>query len=77
MNEKITQNRASSKVVVATSLKRNLVNYAIIGLVFGGMLFLSIWNGFLFFEWLALGTFIVFALMGIHFIGQNQIKRKV
>ncbi len=53
----------------------NTAAYLIIGLVFSGFLVLSALNNYLFFGWLAMGTFIVFALIGIHFIGQKQIKR--
>ncbi len=54
----------------------NSVAYIVLGLVFGGFLLLSALNDYLFFGWLAVGTFIVFALMGMHFNGQKQIKRK-
>lgn len=53
----------------------NQFAYVLIGLVFGGMLTLSAMNDYLFFEWLAMGSFIVFALVGIHIIGINQTKR--
>ena len=57
---------------------KTLVNqfaYTLLGLVFGVFLALSAMNDFLFFEWLCMGTFIVFALVGIHINGMNQVKR--
>lgn len=59
----------------AVSQQINTVAYLLIGLCFGAFLILSAMNNFLFFGWLAMGTFIVFALIGMHFIGQKQIKR--
>lgn len=53
----------------------NSVAYLLIGLCFGTFLILSAVNDYLFFEWLAMGTFMVFTLIGMHFIGQKQIKR--
>jgi len=53
----------------------NSMSYLILGLGFGGFLTLSALNDYLFFGWLAVGTFIVFAMVGMHFIGQKQIRR--
>ena len=53
----------------------NSISYVLIGLCFGTFLTLSIFNDYLFFEWLLLGSFIVFTLIGMHFIGQKQVKR--
>jgi hypothetical protein len=67
-----TTNQKRTKINTASL---NSLAYIVLGLVFGGFLLLSALNGYLFFGWLALGSFIVFALMGMHFIGQKQIKR--
>ncbi|MEM1259788.1 MAG: hypothetical protein AAGH81_14755, partial [Bacteroidota bacterium] len=53
----------------------NTIAYLLIGLCFVAFLILSAVNDYLFFEWLSMGAFIVFALIGMHFIGQKQIRR--
>ena len=47
----------------------------LIGIGFGTLLTLSALNDYLFFEWLSMATFIILALIGFHFIGQQQTKR--
>jgi hypothetical protein len=66
----------TTKSAVVSRTFANQFAYVLLGLVFGGFLTLSIMNDFLFFEWLSMGTFIVFALVGIHINGMNQVKRK-
>jgi len=53
----------------------NITAYFLIGVCFAVFLILSALNDFLFFEWLAMGAFIVFTLIGMHFIGQKQMTR--
>ena len=77
MSLRTTQDLGSAKFkkVRTASNQINSVAYLLIGLCFGAFLILSAVNDYLFFEWLAMGAFIVFALVGMHFIGQKQIKR--
>lgn len=65
-----TQKRNGTVVTLSNS-----ISYALIGLCFAALLIISASNDYLFFEWLSLGAFMVFALIGMHFIGQKQIKR--
>lgn len=51
------------------------VYFAIMGLIFGGVLILSALNGFLFFGWLAISMAIILGLMTIHLIGNQQTKK--
>lgn len=66
---------ASQNYTRAEKLRINTLAYLAIGLIFGILLSISALHDYLFFGWLAVSTFIIFALMGIHFIGQKQIKR--
>ncbi len=77
MSVRTTQKLGSAKYK-KTSTATNQLNslaYVLIGLLFSVFLVLSVMNDYLFFDWLAMGSFIVFALIGFHFIGQKQIKR--
>ena len=78
MSIRTTQNldTAKYKRTHTASNQINTIAYIIIGVCFGAFLILSAANDYLFFDWLSMGTFIVFALVGMHFIGQKQIKRK-
>ncbi|MFS4468720.1 hypothetical protein [Maribacter sp. 2210JD10-5] len=49
--------------------------YAIMSVLFVGILLLSALNGFLFFGWLSVSMAIVFGIMTIHLIGQKQTKK--
>jgi len=51
------------------------IYYAIMGFIFGGVLLLSALNNFLFFGYLAMSMLIIFGLMTIHLIGNQQTKR--
>ena len=51
------------------------LGYALVGLLFGGMLTLSALNNFLLFGWMAIASAIVFGLLTIHSIGEQQTKR--
>ena len=77
MSYRTTQNFETTKRkgTKANQTTLNTAAYLVLGMVFGVFLLLSALNGYLFFGWLALGTFIVFALVGMHFIGQKQIRR--
>ena len=66
-----TERQLSSKM--STSL--NPIAITILALVFAGMLALSSLHDYLFFEWLTMGSCIFFALIGIHILGKQQIKR--
>ncbi|MGD1944744.1 MAG: hypothetical protein ACFB0A_00400 [Croceivirga sp.] len=73
----------TTQKVTSTAQKRrriatqqvNSLSYTLIGLCFAILLVISATNDYLFFEWLSLSAFIVFTLIGIHFIGQKQVKR--
>ena len=51
------------------------LGYALVGLLFGGMLTLSALNDFLLFGWMATASAIVFGLLTIHSIGEQQTKK--
>ena len=61
------------KEAVRTNLSP--IAITVLALVFAGMLALSSINDYLFFGWLAMGSSIVFALVGIHILGKQQVKR--
>lgn len=65
--------RTKSNSKVATNISPIALTF--LGLIFMGMLILSSMHDYLFFEWLAMGSSIVFALVGIHLLGKQQIKR--
>lgn len=69
------QNATKSTRVNQKGLYRNPLLLTLIGFIFGGMLTLSATNGFLHFGYLAMGSTIVFALIGIHVLGSQQTKR--
>ncbi|MEM8928609.1 MAG: hypothetical protein AAGC45_10425 [Bacteroidota bacterium] len=77
MSARTTQNLDSTKQSnTGTVLNQiNTIAYLLLGLCFVAFLILSAVNDYLFFEWLSMGAFIVFALIGMHFIGQKQIRR--
>lgn len=67
------ENKIQEKDVVRTKLSP--IAITLLAFVFVGMLALSSLNDYLFFGWLAMGSCIVFALVGIHVLGKQQIKR--
>ena len=71
-NAKALGRKKENAMVTDTS---NMASYIAIGIGFGLLLVASAMNDFLFFGWLTMSAFIVFALMGIHFIGKKQVKR--
>ncbi len=51
------------------------IYYTLMGLIFGAVLLLSAINDFLFFGWLAVSMAIIFGLMTIHLVGNQQTKK--
>ncbi|GGG36843.1 hypothetical protein GCM10011414_02760 [Croceivirga lutea] len=69
------QDASKNSRVKQHGLYKNPLLLTFIGFIFGGMLTLSATNGFLHFGYLAMGSTIVFALIGIHVLGSQQTKR--
>ncbi|MEM1337678.1 MAG: hypothetical protein AAF717_03980 [Bacteroidota bacterium] len=51
------------------------LGYALVGLLFGTMLTLSALNDFLLFGWMGISSAIIFGLLTIHSIGEQQTKK--
>ena len=51
------------------------VYFALMGLIFGGVLMLSAMNNFLFFGYLAVSMGIISGILAIHLLGKAQVKR--
>ena len=49
--------------------------FILMGLIFGGVLMFSALHDFLFFEWLVTSMGIIFGLLTIHLIGNQQTKK--
>lgn len=76
MLSKISTTKAT--VAAKTSRKQELlypVYFALMGLVFGGVLMLSAMNNFLFFGYLAVSMGIISGILTIHLLGKAQVKR--
>lgn len=71
----LTQKVDPSKEKVKGKERFYPLYYALTGFLFGGILVLSALNDFLFFEWLGLSMSIVFGLLSIHLIGDQQTKK--
>ncbi len=71
ITQKLTQKKEASK----SHDVLYPIYYTLMGLIFGGVLLLSAINNFLFFGWLAISMAIIFGLMTIHLIGEQQTKR--
>lgn len=71
----MSEDAVAKRIVFDWSAIRYHLCYALMALIFGGVLMLSALNGFLFFGWLAGSMLIVLGLMTIHLI-QNQQTTK-
>lgn len=71
----ITQKQPQAKEISKTKDILYPIYYMIMGFIFGGVLLLSALNNFLFFGHLAISMLIIFGLMTIHLLGEQQTKR--
>ena len=71
----VKQEKHRAKKRKAAADQMGPVAISVLALIFIGMLGLSSLNDYLFFDRLAMGSLIVFALVGIHLLGKQQVKR--
>ncbi|WP_298793399.1 hypothetical protein [uncultured Allomuricauda sp.] len=71
----LTQKVDSKKEKVNRKERYYPLYYALTGFLFGGILVLSALNDFLFFGWLSISMSIIFGLLTIHILGDEQVKK--